>query len=193
MLNLITGLVVDIFFCRSIAKAGNELAKDPEYIKNIKKIKQLDQELVRLQQNYYQHKNSRLVNAFISYGIDLYDLDEGDRAKELYALSHGIGKYKNLNPLDKNQQELNRQLLQKRERIETEATESQKIASIKAHLKSEQKRKSRNMVISLIAFIFGVYLLFKNYIFFGGIFAGFGCYFFLYNYKAIKRDLKSKQ
>ena len=104
-------LLVDLVFGRQITAAGNSLAKDPEYIKNIKKLKQLDQELVKLQQNYNQHKNSRIEDVFIRYGVDLYDLDEGDRTKELYALARGLGKYKNLKPLSKQQQEFNRKIV----------------------------------------------------------------------------------
>lgn len=192
MLNIITGMIVDIFFSRDIAKAGMALANDPEYINNLKVIQTYKKDMFKLRHNYDRIKKEQLDYYYTIYGIDLFNLERDEQLIVMQNIDSKQGKYHNLKPLDIKQQEINKQILEKRERIETEAMESQKIAMIKAHLKSEQKRKTRNIIISLIVFIFGVYLLIKNYIFFGGILVGFGGYFFLYNYKAIKTELKNK-
>ena len=192
MLNLITGLVVDIFFGRSIAKAGNALAKDPEYNKTVKELEYIEKKLKSLSVTYEQNKKAEMDLYFIQYGIDLSELDDRSKYYEMQIINKKQGKYKNLKPLDKKQQELNRQLIEKRERIETEAMESQKIAMIKAHLKSEQKSKIRKIIISLIVTFFGIYLLFKHYLFWGFALEAVGLFFFWKNSTAIKTELKNK-
>jgi hypothetical protein len=192
MLNLITGLVVDIFFGRSIAKAGNALAKDPEYNKTVKELEAIEKRLKALSIDYNKAEKAEDNTYFIYYGIDLSELDDASKYHEMQLIKRKLGKYKNLKPLDKKQQELNRQLLEKRDRIETEAMESQKIAMIKAHLKSEQKSKIRNIIISLIVTFFGIYLLFKHYLFWGFALEAVGLFFFWKNSTAIKTELKNK-
>ena len=192
MLNLITGLVVDIFFGRSIAKAGNALAKDPEYVKAVKELAVIEKRLKTISINYDKARKAEIEVYFIGYGIDLSELDEESQIYEMGMIQRKLGKYKNIKELDKKQQELNRQLIEKRDRIETEAIESQKIAIIKAHLKSEQKRKTRNIIISLIVTFFGIYLLFKHYLFWGFALEAVGLFFFWKNSTAIKTELKNK-
>lgn len=107
-------LLVDLVFGRQIVQVGTALGKDPEYIKTIKNLKDIEKNLVKLKDNYESAKKERLDYYFITYGIDLYDLDDKSRYMELYAIDKRQGKYKNIKPLDKKQQELNRKLVSKR-------------------------------------------------------------------------------
>lgn len=107
-------VLVDLVFGRQIAKAGNALAKDPEYIKSVKKLKQLEIELQDIHTKYEQVTKNRLAHYFIVYGIDLFDLDAQDQFYEMAAIDKKFGKYKNIKPLDKKQQDLNRKLVSKK-------------------------------------------------------------------------------
>jgi hypothetical protein len=107
-------VLVDLVFGRQIATAGKALANDPEYMDAVKKIKSLEKNLVQIQNQYDKSKKERLDFYFITYGIDLYSLDERSRASELYSIEKRQGKYKNLKPLGRDQQDLNRKLVSKK-------------------------------------------------------------------------------
>ena len=192
MLNLITGMIVDVFFSRDIAKAGNKLANDPEYIKALKKLEDTEKKLVKLQSEYQEAANKELDYYFITFGIDLYSLDEEDQFLEMELIKRRSGKYKNLMPLSIQQQVLNRQTLQKQEEVSVKLEEEKKIAIIKAQLKLEQKRKTNFILIGIIIIIFGSYLYFKNYPIIGGIIIGSGIGLIWGIYKSVKKNLKSK-
>ena len=107
-------VLVDLVFGSSIKNASNKLTSDPEFVKGVKKLRQLEREMGDIQKKYLQIKEKQLADYFVMYGIDLYDLDRHGRAMELYSLNNRVGKYKNLKPLSKQQQEFNRKLVSKK-------------------------------------------------------------------------------
>lgn len=107
-------VLVDLVFGSEIRKASNELNSDPEFVKGVKKLRQLEREMGDMQKRFLQIKAKQLANYFVVYGIDLYELSHEERIGELYLLDRGLGKYKNLKPLSKQQQEFNRKLVSKK-------------------------------------------------------------------------------
>lgn len=107
-------LLVDLVFGRQIAKAADKLSKDPEYNKTLKKLKDIDKNLIQLQKNYETAVANQIDFYFIKYGIDLYSFDEDDRVIEISLIQNRAGKYKNIKPLDTAQQLINRKLLNKK-------------------------------------------------------------------------------
>ena len=107
-------VLVDLVFGRQIATAGNALAKDPEYIKAVRDLKVIDGQLKNLTASYEKSKKAEADYYFITYGIDLSDLDPKSKYFEMESIKRKFGKYKNLKPLDKSQQELNRKLVAKK-------------------------------------------------------------------------------
>lgn len=107
-------LLVDLVFGRQIANAANKLAKDPEYIKTVKKLKDIEKNLVKLQADYRDTTIKELDYYFITFGIDLYSLDREDQFLEMESIKRKYGKYRNIKPLDPEQQAINRKLLSKK-------------------------------------------------------------------------------
>ena len=68
-------VLVDLVFGRQIATAGNALAKDPEYIKAVRDLKVIEKELSKISVSYERDKKALTDFYFITYGIDLSDLD----------------------------------------------------------------------------------------------------------------------
>ena len=107
-------VLVDLVFGRQIVAAGNALAKDPEYNKTVKELEYIEKKLKSLSVTYEQNKKAEMDLYFIQYGIDLSELDDRSKYYEMQIINKKQGKYKNLKPLDKKQQELNRKLVAKR-------------------------------------------------------------------------------
>ena len=107
-------VLVDLVFGRQIAIAGKALANDPEYIKNLKILKGYEQSMLKLRDRYERIQKEQLDYYYITYGIDLYNLDRDEQLKEMQYIDRKLGKYKTLIPLDKKQQDLNRKLISKK-------------------------------------------------------------------------------
>jgi len=107
-------LLIDLVFGRQIKKAASKLANDPEYNKTWKKLKDIEKNLVRLQSEYQDTTIKELDYYFITFGIDLYSLDREDQFMEIELIRRKSGKYKNIKPLDTDQQLINRKLLNKK-------------------------------------------------------------------------------
>ena len=109
-------LLIDLVFGRQIVNAGNKLANDPEYVKAYKKLKSIEAELEVLRKQHDNIEYKDLDYYFITYGIDLYELDRRDQYVEMDAIKKKIGKYRNIKPLNKTQQNLNRKLVTRKRR-----------------------------------------------------------------------------
>jgi hypothetical protein len=107
-------VLVDLVFGRQIATAGKALANDPEYIKNLKILKGYEQSMLKLRNRYERIQKEQLDYYYITYGIDLYNLDRDEQLKEMQYIDRKLGKYKTLISLDKKQQDLNRKLISKK-------------------------------------------------------------------------------
>jgi hypothetical protein len=107
-------VLVDLVFGKQIAVAGNTLAKDPRYVKAVKELAVIEKRLKTLSIDYDKSVKAEDDNYFIFYGIDLSELDDESKLYEMQLIKRRLGKYKNLKPLDKKQQELNRKLVAKR-------------------------------------------------------------------------------
>ena len=107
-------VLVDLVFGRQIVAAGNALAKDPVYVKAVKELAAIEKRLKTISINYDKARKAEIEVYFIGYGIDLSELDEESQIYEMGMIQRKLGKYKNLKPLDKKQQDLNRKLVAKR-------------------------------------------------------------------------------
>jgi hypothetical protein len=107
-------VLVDLVFGRQIVAAGNALAKDPEYVKTVKELEAIEKKLKSLAARQIKGEKLEDDNYFIFYGIDLSELDNRSKYHEMQLIKRKLGKYKNLKPLNKKQQELNRKLVAKR-------------------------------------------------------------------------------
>jgi hypothetical protein len=107
-------VLVDLVFGRQIVAAGNALAKDPVYVKTVKELEAIEKKLKELAAKQIKADKAREDFYFIIYGIDLSELDDRTKFQEMELIKRKLGKYKNLKPLNKKQQELNRKLVAKR-------------------------------------------------------------------------------